>query len=120
DGVDSGKSGGTWDVVKGFMEGKICSEAFLRQKGNYILHHLFTPRISNRIPSAQVYLKKIIFPRKIYDWETTQLKVSGVSTLGKACKKCRMWFKANFSNPSDIIYRFILPLFLVLSVLVPG
>jgi|GEM_PF-3482382 len=95
DGVDTGKIGGTSDVVKNFR-------ARVNQKGKLlgILYHLFTPRISNDTPNANIYIDHIILPRKKYDWETTSVDI--VKKRGKL----------TFKYYSDFIYRFGIPILL--------
>ncbi|WP_158859588.1 NAD-binding protein [Lunatibacter salilacus] len=103
DGVDTGKIGGTSEVVKSFRERA-------NQKGEIpgILFHLFTPRISNETPNANLYIDHLILPRKKYDWET-----STFDNVKKSGKK-------TFKYYSDFIYRFGIPILLASIVFIIG
>lgn len=118
--MDSGKKGGVWQIAKGFMEGKIGLEIYSRKKGCYTLHHLFTPRESNRIPSAQAYLQKIILPREIYDWELSTIRISGWQLVKKLVKNAKRILNMIFVIPAGIFLRFVLPVVLATVVLFLG
>jgi len=103
DGVDTGKAGGTSEVVRNFRKRSV-------PKGKIpgTLFHLFTPRIANEIPNANIYIDHIILPRKKYDWETSK---AGIGEKRK---------KSTIKYYSDFIFRFGIPLLLALIVFTIG
>lgn len=120
DGVVTGKAGGTWQVVTDFKNQNFFKGSFWQSKVHYTIHHLFSPRQGNTIPSAQAYFKHPIFPRKKYDWETTVINVYRKSFITKSFNWIGRLIRKIFPVSTGILLRFLLPLLLVFCVLVLG
>ncbi|AEL28140.1 NAD-binding protein [Cyclobacterium marinum] len=120
DGIDTGKLGGTWHAVKKFKNKSSAKSFFWDRKVQYTLHHLYTAREKNAIPSAQSYLNHPIIPRSKHDWETTIITAYYKNLITKACKRLPRFGRNVFPISTGIFLRFLLPLFLVCCVLVLG
>ncbi len=62
DGVDTGKRGGTWEVIKFQTEGPAASESDLDPPELFPVYHIVTPRRSNPSPEGEVFQIREIHP----------------------------------------------------------